>query len=176
MKIEEVEEQVKVKETTQEQVEEVKNDVKLEPIENGYEYDNYKWTQNAKDVSLYIPIDSNIKSKDLIIKFQPNHLLVSVKNQPPIFDGELFSTIKAENCTWLISNDTRRELIVELDKKKFDEWWGSVFKGERELDMSKIRPPTANITDLDSATRATIDKMLYDQDQKEKQGYYKDLK
>ena len=61
MKIEEVEEQVKVKETTQEQVEEVKNDVKLEPIDNGYEYDNYKWTQNAKDVSLYIPIDSNIK-------------------------------------------------------------------------------------------------------------------
>ena len=44
MKIEEVEEQVKVKETTQEQVEEVKNDVKLEPIDNGYEYDNYKWT------------------------------------------------------------------------------------------------------------------------------------
>lgn len=164
-----------------EEVEEVVNDNnnvtnKLDPIENGYVYDNYKWTQNAKDVSLYIPLDYNIKSKDLIIKFSPNHLFVGIKNQEPIFDGELFSVVKAENSTWLMNTDSiTKELVIELDKKKFDEWWGSVFKGEQELDMSKIRPPTANITDLDAATRATIDKMLYDQEQKEKQGFYKDI-
>ena len=36
-------------------------------------------------------------------------------------------------------------------------------------------PPNANISDLDQETRATINKMMFEQQEKEKQGFYKDL-
>jgi hypothetical protein len=143
--------------------------------DNGYDFETYKWTQNAKDLSLYIPIPENIKGKDIIIDFNPTKILVGIKGSQPIFDGELFSIIKTDNCTWLInSDDGKRELVVELDKKKFDEWWPCVMKGDQEIDLSKVRPPNANISDLDQETRATINKMMFEQQEKEKNGFYKD--
>ena len=60
-----------------------------------------------------------------------------------------------------------------VEKKKFDEWWTCLLKGQPELDASKIAPPQGNISDLDDVTRATIDKMMYDQEIKEKNGFYK---
>ena len=180
MKIETVEEEVIIPEPNKEIMTSVENTTEpekkgLEPVENGFEFENYKWTQNAKDVSLHIPISKNIKSKDINIDFNPTKLYVSIGNETPLFNGELFGIIKTENCTWFINDDgKKRELVVELDKKKFDEWWGCVLKGDPEIDQSKIRPPNASISDLDQETRATINKMMYDQEQKEKQGFYKD--
>jgi len=138
--------------------------------ENGYDYENYRWTQRAKEVSIYIPLNSNIKSKNIKVKFFPNRIQVEIENSDLSLDGELYSLIKAEDSTWLISDN---ELVIELEKKKFDEWWTCLLKGQPELDASKIAPPQGNISDLDDVTRATIDKMMYEQEIKEKNGFYK---
>ena len=161
MKIETIEEEEEKKEQPVVVVEEEEKKG-LVPIGNGYEFSNYKWTQNAKDVSINIPI------------FSPNIISITINGQ--IFlEGELFSIIKSENSMWLIDSDNKkRELIVELDKKKFDEWWPCVLKGDTEIDLSKVRPPNANISDLDQETRATIGKMMFEQEEKEKNGFYKD--
>lgn len=153
--------------------EEKKENKGLTPIDNGYVYDKFRWTQKAKEVSICIPLLKTIKPKDLKIIFKPEHLYVKIKDDEPIFDGKLFSKIKCEDSTWLIEDsDDNNELVIELEKKKFDEWWSCVLIGEEELDMSLIRPPNAYIGDLDQETRYTIDKMLYEQEIKEKSGFY----
>ena len=172
MKIEEIEVEEK-------KVEEKKTDPdsKLEPNrENGYDFPTYRWTQNAKDVTIFIPISDEIKSKDIKVSFTTNRLCVSIKGDV-FFNGstmELQHLIKPEDCPWCIDSDEKRTLIIELDKKKFDEWWVCIMKGDKEVDASKIRPPNAQISDLDSSTRATIDKMMYDEKIKQENGFYKD--
>jgi len=146
----------------------------LPPVNNGFVLDNYRWTQNHKDVSLHIPLQKHIKCKDIDVRFNPTRLFIKIRDQEsPIIDGDLFSIVKAENCTWLIENscDTY-ELVVELDKKKFDEWWKYAIKGEPEIDLSKIVTGQGSLDDLDQETRMTIDKMLYEQKIKEEQGFY----
>lgn len=133
------------------------------PINNGFELDTYKWTQNHKDIVITIPISDSIKSKDIQIVFKPNALKVKVK-ESTIIDGDLFSNIKVENSMWLI-DDT--ELVIEMDKKKFDEWWKCAIIGEPKINLSKIITGQGSLDDLDQSTRMTIDKMLYDQKMKE---------
>lgn len=167
MKIEPVEEEIKSEEASVE-------DKGLKPNnDNGYDFEKYKWTQDASSVSLYFPISKNVRCKDISVEIHPNSIEVYIEGIV-VFGGELFGTIKVDNCTWLINNDERREIIVELDKKKFDEWFPYVIKGEPVIDLSLVRPPQAQISDLDQETRATINKMMFEQEQKEKSGFYKD--
>ena len=177
MKIETIEEEVEEeKKVDENKLEEEKKKGLIPKKDNGYNFDNYIWTQTAKDVSLYFKISNNVKSKDISVELHPNTISIKIKGIV-VLEGELFGIIKVENCTWLInSDDDIRELVVELDKKKFDEWFPHVIKSEPEIDLSKIVPPNANISDLDQETRATINKMMFEQQEKEKQGFYKDLK
>ena len=127
-------------------------------INNGLELENYKWTQNHKDVTIIIPITKNIKSKDISIKFSHNKLYVNILDST-IIDNELFGLVIKDNCTWMIDN---LDLIIELDKKKFDDWWKYAIKGEPEIDLSKII--TENTSEhLDQETKSSIDKMIYEQ-------------
>ena len=144
------------------------------PVNNGNVFDNYYWTQNHKDVSIHIPLQKHIRCKDIEIRFNPKNLYVKINDHDsPIIDGDLFSLVKSENCTWFIENSCDvYQLIVELDKKKFDEWWKYAIKGEPEIDLSKIVTGQGSIDDLDQETRMTIDKMLHDQKIKEEQGFY----
>ena len=149
--------------------EEKKENKGLTPIDNGYVYDTFRWTQRAKEVTINIPLPKDITKRDIKVEFYPEKLYVKIKDNEPIFNGVLFSKIKCEDSMWLVEDN---ELVIELEKKKFDEWWSCVLKGEEELDMSLIRPPNAYIGDLDQETRYTIDKMLYEQEMKEKSGFY----
>ena len=105
MKIETIEEEEEKKEQPVVVEEEEKKG--LVPIGNGYEFSNYKWTQNAKDVSINIPISENTKRKDIDIIFSPNIISITINGQ--IFlEGELFSIIKSENSMWLIDSDNKK--------------------------------------------------------------------
>ena len=107
------------------------------------------------------------------MKFNPTHLYIKVKDEV-IIDKDLYSIVKSENCTWIIDEISGgKELVVELDKKKFDDWWKCALIGEPEIDQSKIVTEQGSLKDLDQETRMTIDKMLYDQKKKEEQGFYK---
>jgi hypothetical protein len=55
-----------------------------------------------------------------------------------------------------------------VDKFKKHSWWKSVFVGDDEIDTSKVTPASESYADLDSSTKSTISKMLYEQEIKEK--------
>lgn len=131
----------------------------LIPINNGLELEKYKWTQNHKDITIIIPITENISRKDITIKFNHNKLYVNILGCV-IINGDLFGNVITDNCTWIMDGN---DLIIELDKKKFDEWWKYAIEGEPEIDLSKIVTDKGSYEYMDQDTRMTIEKMIQEQ-------------
>lgn len=134
----------------------------LTPINNGGVTENYIWTQTAYDLCIYISLPEKTKKNDICIEIKTNKLKVKIKNEI-IIDGELYMNIVIDSSMWYISNN---KIEIELDKLKKHEWWKCIIKGHPEIDTTKVKPNPEHVSDLDAETRATIDKMLYDQKMK----------
>lgn len=134
-----------------------------QPVDNGGKTDNYVWQQTAYDITLLFPLNKN-KTKDIDLKFTPEKFVLKMKGEL-IYEGTFCFTVKCESSTWYIENDS---VVIELDKFKKHEWWKSAFLGDDEIDTAKVVPATETFADLDSSTRSTIDKMMFEQEMKEK--------
>jgi hypothetical protein len=140
------------------------------PINNGSILDKYSWTQTAYDLTVMVPLNF-VQIKDICIEITNRQILIFVKGENVLPYSELTFDIKVDRSYWYKDENT---LIIELEKYKKHEWWKSVFVGEKEIDTSKVVPPTESIGDLDSETISTIDKMIYDQKKKADSGFYKE--
>ncbi|CAN1751132.1 Protein BOBBER 1 [Linum perenne] len=132
---------------------------------NGLDLEKYSWTQTLQEVTVLVPVPSGTKSKFVVCDIKKNHLKVGLKGQPPIIEGELHKPIKVDDCYWSIED--QNTISVLLTKHDQMEWWKSLVKGDPEIDTQKVEPENSKLSDLDPETRQTVEKMMFDQRQKQ---------
>ncbi|XP_008780424.2 protein BOBBER 1-like [Phoenix dactylifera] len=131
---------------------------------NGLDLDKYSWTQTLQEVTVNIPVPQGSKSRFVACEIKKNHLKVGLKGQPLIIDGDLYQSVKAEDCFWSIEDG--KSICILLTKQNQMEWWKCLVKGDPEIDTQKVEPENSKLSDLDPETRQTVEKMMFDQRQK----------
>ncbi|KJZ73216.1 Nuclear movement protein nudC [Hirsutella minnesotensis 3608] len=129
----------------------------------------YKWIQTIGDVDLSFNVPGNLKSRDFVIEIKKLSLTAGIKGQDPIIKGDLPHAIHVDDSTWTLSTNTDGTKTVEihLDKVNKMEWWPHVITSAPSIDVTKIQPESSKLSDLDGETRGMVEKMMFDQRQKE---------
>ncbi|XP_044742856.1 nuclear migration protein nudC [Chrysoperla carnea] len=141
---------------------------KLKPNKgNGADMPNYKWTQTLQDVEVRIPlkITFHAKQKDLVVQLTKKHLVCGIKGQKPIIDDDFPHEIKLEESTWVIEDG--KTILLNLEKVNKMNWWPKLIVSDPDISVRKIEPEPSKLSDLDGETRGLVEKMMYDQRQKE---------
>jgi len=155
------------KESDEKSETEGKDDGKLAPVNRGSLTDKYSWTQTLQEVTVSIPIADNVNKKALNVELEPDTVHIAINGQTHI-EGQWSEKIDADSATWTIEHEgAQKHLILYLPKFNKMAWWGCVRKGDAEIDTTKIQPENSQLSDLDSDTRSTVEKMMYDQRQKQ---------
>ncbi|KAK9145485.1 hypothetical protein Sjap_005388 [Stephania japonica] len=141
-----------------------KENVRAPNMGNGLDLEKYSWTQTLQEVTVSIPVPEGTKSRFIACEIKKNHLKVGLKGQPPIIDGELFQSVKVDDCFW--SLEDQKFISVLLTKQNQMDWWKCLVKGDPEVDTQKVEPENSKLSDLDPETRQTVEKMMFDQRQK----------
>ncbi|KAI4330967.1 hypothetical protein MLD38_029203 [Melastoma candidum] len=131
---------------------------------NGLDLEKYSWTQTLQEVTVNIPVPKGTKGRFVVCDIKKNHLKVGLKGQPPVIEGELYRTIKPDDCYWSLEDQSA--ISVLLTKHDQMEWWKCLVKGGPEIDTQKVEPENSKLSDLDPETRQTVEKMMFDQRQK----------
>lgn len=131
---------------------------------HGGNHEKYSWTQQLSELEIDIPLPEGTRSRDLDVDIQKKTLRVGLKGTEPILNGELYSEVKPEECSWTIDRGT---VTITLFKINTMEWWPKVVTTEPEIDTKKINPDSSKLSDLEGETRAMVEKMMYDQRQRE---------
>lgn len=140
---------------------------KLKPnAGNGCDLENYAWTQTLQEVELRVAFKNiaNLKSRDVVVTITKKALKVGLKNQPPIIDGELNGEIKTDDSLWTLDKNT---VVITFEKINQMSWWDRLIKTDLPISTRKINPEPSKLSDLDGETRSLVEKMMYDQRQKE---------
>jgi len=144
----------------------------------------YKWVQQIGDLDVTAPIPSNIKGRDLDVKITKTGLKAGIKGQDTIIEvccpilllmllsntakGDFPHPIRVDESAWTLETTTSgKELNIHLDKVNKMEWWAHVVTSAPKIDTSKITPENSKLSDLDGETRGMVEKMMFDQRQKE---------
>jgi len=125
----------------------------------------YTWKQELSDVSVYIPVPPGTRARDLDVKIQKKRLSVGLKGKEKIMEGELCQEIKLDESTWTLED--QKTVYIFLDKVNQMQWWENVLTHHPKIDVRKIEPPNSKLSDLDGETRAMVEKMMFDNQQKQ---------
>ncbi|KAL9115371.1 MAG: hypothetical protein Q9227_000692 [Pyrenula ochraceoflavens] len=129
----------------------------------------YKWTQTIGDLDITVPVEGNLKGRDLKVELKKQSIYVGVKGREPIIEGPFPHPIQVDESTWTLTttpSSSSKEISIHLDKTDKSSWWAHVVTSAPPIDVSKIQPETSKLSDLDGETRGMVEKMMYDQEMK----------
>ncbi|KAJ1977664.1 hypothetical protein H4R35_002212 [Dimargaris xerosporica] len=132
----------------------------------------YTWRQSLEELDLTFPVPAGTRARDVVVDIMNKRLKVALKTaasavnggDPTLVDGELFASIIVDDSTWSIEDRCR--LLVHLEKQNRMQWWPHVVTHHPQIDVSLIEPENSKLADLDGETRAMVEKMMFDQQQK----------
>lgn len=134
------------------------------PPGNGGTTDKYTWTQTLSEVSVILPLPPGTKTKTLEVDIRNTRFRVAIKGQAgPLVEGEFHKRVIVDDSLWTLEDG---DLVVTLQKDNKMEWWKCVLVGDPEINTQKVQPENSKLADLDSETRQTVEKMMFDQRQK----------
>lgn len=95
--------------------------------------------------------------------------MAGIKGQEPIINGDLPHAVHVDDSTWTLTTapDNTKLIEIHLDKVNKMEWWPHVITAAPKIDVTKITPESSKLSDLDGETRGMVEKMMFDQRQKE---------
>jgi len=125
----------------------------------------YTWSQELGEVDIIIPVSKGTRAKDVKFILQKKKLSVGLIGQDRILDGELCKEIKIEDSTWTLQDN--QLILVHLEKLNKEQWWENVLTHHPKIDTRKIEPPNSKLGDLDGETRGMVEKMMFDNQQKQ---------
>lgn len=96
---------------------------------------------------------------------QKKKLSVGLKGKEPILAGDLCKEIKVEDSTWTLED--QQSVLIHLEKLNKLEWWENVLSHHPKIDTRKIQPENSKLSDLDGETRGLVEKMMFDNQQRQ---------
>ena len=137
---------------------------------NGGVTEKYWWTQTLDELTVHVKLPPGTTAKMLDVRITSTRMKVGLKGgAEPIIDGELHKKILADETLWTVETDKDDKIFqATLTKKEGMGWWSCVITGDAYIDTQKIEPENSKLSDLDGETRSTVEKMMFDQRQKEK--------
>lgn len=113
------------------------------PIGNGGVTDRYYWTQTLKDITIFIDIPENTKSKEVKCVIKPSSLSVTIKGET-FLEGVLEEVIRSQESMWTISSEKVKkgggnllQVVITLEKIR-ETWWKHAIVGDPEIDTSLV--------------------------------------
>jgi len=125
----------------------------------------YTWRQELGEVDVVVPVPKGTRAKDLSVVLQKKKLSVGLKGQDKILDGRLCKDVKVEDSTWTLQDN--QAVLIHLEKLNQQEWWENVLTHHPKINTRKIEPPNSKLSDLDGETRGMVEKMMFDNQQKQ---------
>lgn len=120
-------------------------------------------------MTIIVPLPEPTRAKTLCVEIKKRHILAKSLLAPsdaaPFIEGDLFNDVVVDESTWSVVDG--RELSITLEKVNTQEWWPHVVTGAPKIDVRRIAPETSRLSELDSETRATVEKMMFDQKQQQ---------
>ncbi|KAG8864205.1 hypothetical protein FRB96_006026 [Tulasnella sp. 330] len=119
----------------------------------------YQWKQVLGEIDLTVPVPKGTRGRDLDVKIMKKKLSVGLKGKEKIMDGELCKEIKMEE---------KDQCMIHIHLEKIhQEWWENVLTHHAKIDTRKIVPENSKLSDLDGETRGMVEKMMFDNQQKQ---------
>ena len=105
---------------------------------------------------------------DAQVEISKTKIKVQVKGSEALIEGEFHAAVKVDDCTWSLGDEEGERLVqITLQKVNQMEWWKCVCVGHPEINTQKVEPENSKLSDLDGETRQTVEKMMFDQRQKQ---------